>query len=78
MPSMTASKPDSFEGTKRGFAHRCPFCGQEDALRVSLASTSVLDCSECGDEITDGDVRRIIGQWQTVLAWLETAPARIG
>jgi hypothetical protein len=62
--------------TQRGFAHRCPFCGEEDTLRVDLGDTSNLLCSSCDSQITIDDIQTVISQWRVILSWLKTAPER--
>lgn len=60
----------------RGFANRCPLCGEEDALQVALDEVTTLICTECNEEIDLERVRAIVLNWQAILAWLETAPIR--
>lgn len=62
--------------TRRGFANRCPFCGEEDALRLDLGDVQAMTCSQCDSEVTPDDVRSIIEGWRSILAWLTTAPER--
>jgi uncharacterized protein (DUF983 family) len=77
MATTTAGKPETARTSKRGFPHRCPLCGAEDTLKISLADTAALECGECGEEIDLETIRDIIARWQAALAWLETAPARL-
>lgn len=60
----------------RGFAHRCPLCGEKDVLHVALDDVATLVCSVCGEELDVCHVREILRNWQVILAWLETAPVR--
>lgn len=60
----------------RGFAHRCPLCGEADALRLHLDDTGVMTCSACDTEVTADDIRGVIAQWEKLLGWIATAPPR--
>lgn len=59
---------------RRGFKGlRCPFCGEE-TIKIDLSDVTTFQCYENDCEFTPADVKEIIGCWQTVLAWVETAP----
>lgn len=58
----------------KGFKHRCPLCGAENALRAKLADVNSLECGECSEELNANDVKAILENWTRILAWLETAP----
>ncbi len=62
--------------TRRGFKVRCPSCGEEDTITVSVADVGELHCSQCDNDLTADDVREVIGAWQVLLQWLGTAPVR--
>lgn len=61
--------------TRRGFGQLpCPCCGADSAVRVTLDELDVFACGECDEEFSPEDVRRFIGRWTAVLAWIDTAP----
>jgi uncharacterized protein (DUF983 family) len=60
----------------RGFTLRCPACGEADTIKLSLADATTLACSDCSEEFDRKAVEGLIGQWQLLLDWLETAPTR--
>lgn len=60
----------------RGFAHRCPHCGEANGLRLHLDDVSVLTCSSCDNEVTAGEIKEIISQWERMLLWIGSAPTR--
>jgi uncharacterized protein (DUF983 family) len=60
--------------TTRGFATRCPECGEENTLRIDVADVHSLSCSSCDAELTAADLRHIVAGWTKLLVWLDTAP----
>ena len=68
-----AEKPAAIS---KGFTLRCPLCGDaESIIYIDLGNLVDLKCSANDCEFTTDDVRELIGQWQKLLAWLDTAPA---
>jgi transcription elongation factor Elf1 len=61
-------------GTRKGFALQCPYCGAEESIRLDADSLSAFICCECDADFGAEDVRRLIGRWQRLLDWLDTAP----
>jgi Zn ribbon nucleic-acid-binding protein len=58
----------------RGFATRCPACGEADTLTINVADVHLLTCGECGAETTADELRAIIAGYERLLEWLDTAP----
>jgi uncharacterized metal-binding protein (TIGR02443 family) len=58
----------------RGFALTCPHCGEDDTIQLWMRDLNHIYCTACDAEIKADDVRKIIGQWSKLLAWLETGP----
>jgi len=61
---------------ERGFGCLpCPFCGEQDAIiDLDLSSCREFRCRANDCEFGTTDVESVIERWQTVLAWLKTAP----
>lgn len=62
----------------KGFATHCPMCGEVDSLKIQASDVNSLSCGSCDQDFDHDDIRTIIGQWQRLLAWLDTAPAYQG
>lgn len=62
--------------TTKGFALRCPHCGESDTMRLELADVGSLTCSSCDNETTAEDIRAVIAGWERLLRWVATAPVR--
>jgi transcription elongation factor Elf1 len=60
--------------TRQGFDVTCPHCGEERTIAIDADDVDCLRCKECETEFTRDDIRDIIGKWQALLAWLDTAP----
>lgn len=52
----------------------CPGCGETDTLRVTLDAADVIECSDCDGLWTPDAIRRLLLNWEAVLAWVESAP----
>jgi uncharacterized protein (DUF983 family) len=61
--------------TSKGFAHRCPWCGEQDSLRVDLGDVSQMTCCMCDEGVTADDLKQVVAQYTKLLAWLDAAPA---
>jgi hypothetical protein len=60
----------------RGFDLACIKCGEECCLSLDLNDLETVRCPECDNEYTLEEVRKVIGQWARLLAWVDLAPAR--
>lgn len=57
----------------------CPQCGVEDSvIQIDLGDLETCHCPECDNGFTISSIREIIGKWQQVIDFLNTAPARKG
>lgn len=45
-------------------------------MTLNVRDVHDLYCTECDEPITPDDIRRIMGDWERLLAWLDTAPGR--
>jgi Zn ribbon nucleic-acid-binding protein len=61
-------------GTHKGFGLRCPFCGEEDSIRIDAHNLDEVICSCCDHEIDHAEVVAIFFRWQRFFAWLGSAP----
>lgn len=63
---------------RRGFKlDRCPMCGADSddtVITVDLSDVAQFRCTANECEFTADDVRKLMAQWQAVLAWVESAP----
>ncbi len=76
MKTTTAPKLAPETTTKRGFGTlRCLLCGAEGGISLHLTEIDSVHCHECGDEFSLADLRDVVGRWQKVLQWCESAPA---
>jgi uncharacterized protein (DUF983 family) len=58
--------------TKTGFAVPCPHCGAAEGLSIAVHDLS-LTCTECSEEVTRDDLRRLIADASRLLRWLDAA-----
>lgn len=65
---LTASE----QKTRRGFAVRCPYCSEKESVRVQADDLAII-CVACNEVIEPAHVRRLIEEWQRLLAWIEVA-----
>ena len=61
----------------QGLRHRCPLCGEQNTLRVSLVDVRRLDCTECERSFTPGELLAVIAEWQALLDWISSAPPHV-
>lgn len=47
--------------TRRGLAHRCPLCGEEDGLSVRVCD-GVIQCCGCDGELTPEELEALDGR----------------
>jgi uncharacterized protein (DUF983 family) len=78
MPATIATIPIGTEArpVERGFAVRCPFCGEEDAVRINLADVQAFSCKECEVEWTPEEVEELLANWAKLIAWVRSAPTK--
>jgi Zn ribbon nucleic-acid-binding protein len=60
------------KATKTFAGLRCPACGEVDCLSIKL-ETLAVECNECSETITRGEVEAIIAQWTGLFNWIEAA-----
>lgn len=53
---------------------RCPHCGEVDSLDIKV-ETLEIECRECSDEVTKGEIEALIARWAGLFAWIESAQA---
>ncbi len=74
---MAAKYEDSAANIQKGFGElRCPKCGEEATISLSLDNLKVFTCGECQEEFEADDVREMLAQakkWELVFAWLQQA-----
>lgn len=58
--------------TKVFASMRCIHCGEIDSLSVKL-ETLAVECGECSEEVTRGEVEAMIAQWAGLFGWLDAA-----
>jgi uncharacterized protein (DUF983 family) len=60
--------------SRTGFQIACPHCGAsgEEGLTITAANLNVA-CSSCGEDVTRGDLERMVAEAQRLLRWLELA-----
>jgi hypothetical protein len=68
--------------TVKGFAVRCPFCGDSEAtVKIDLNDLGACVCSSCDEEFSPGDAAREatkqLRQWEAVVRWVEMAGAAL-
>jgi hypothetical protein len=63
--------------TRRGLAHRCPLCGEEDGLSVRVCD-GVIQCCGCDGELTPEELEALAREWLRLAEWARAVPCGEG